>query len=392
MLACPFVKTSETGDPESPGSHLLAHSLRRLPRLGAGALQVLRANFARLDHPLKLTFALTYWCQYRCQTCNIWQKKPTDELSTEELLEFVERNRGFSWVDVTGGEIFLRKDIETVLGAMLTRWRRLVVFHFATNGYQTRRIAGIVGRLAGLSPAHLVITVSLDGHERLNDEIRGIAGGYRKQIATFQALREIPGVRAVLGMTLSNHNLGQVDETLRRLRADLGDLRRDELHLNVMQLSDHYYSNRETVQLLPPRERARREIHEHRLATRRRFSPASWLEQTYMRNVERFLETGRTPMRCHSLRSSCFIDPWGVVYPCITFDHPVGRLRETAMELEPIWRGEEARERQAAIWEGDCPQCWTACEAYQSIGGNLLRPTHRRPPRSASPTPATATG
>ena len=23
------------------------------------------------------------------------------------------------------------------------------------------------------------------------------------------------------------------------------------------------------------------------------------------------------------------------------------------------------------IWRGECPQCWTACEAYQSILGNL---------------------
>ena len=86
-------------------------------------------------------------------------------------------------------------------------------------------------------------------------------------------------------------------------------------------------------------------------------------------------------MPCHSLRSSCFIDPWGTVYPCITYDRPVGSLRETGMQLAPIWAGRDARDRQAEIWAGDCPQCWTACEAYPSILGNLLRPVrwHTKP-------------
>ena len=77
-------------------------------------------------------------------------------------------------------------------------------------------------------------------------------------------------------------------------------------------------------------------------------------------------------MPCHALRSSCFIDPWGVVYPCITYSHPVGRLRDTGMRLAPIWEAADTRRVQGEIWEGQCPQCWTACEAYQSILGNVL--------------------
>ena len=48
-------------------------------------------------------------------------------------------------------------------------------------------------------------------------------------------------------------------------------------------------------------------------------------------------------MPCHALRASCFIDPWGVVYPCITYSKPLGRLRDTGMRLEPIWNAAETR-------------------------------------------------
>jgi hypothetical protein len=61
-----------------------------------------------------------------------------------------------------------------------------------------------------------------------------------------------------------------------------------------------------------------------------------------------------------------------VVYPCISYSRPLGRLRETGMRLDPIWNGAGTMQTQAEIWEGQCPQCWTACEAYQSILGNVL--------------------
>jgi radical SAM protein with 4Fe4S-binding SPASM domain len=85
-------------------------------------------------------------------------------------------------------------------------------------------------------------------------------------------------------------------------------------------------------------------------------------------------------MPCHALRASCFIDPWGVVYPCISYSRPMGRLRDTGMRLEPIWKASDTVRVQGEIWQGQCPQCWTACEAYQSILGNVLAGRTRRRP------------
>ncbi len=360
--------------------HPLRAGLARLPRLATAAQRIARANTGRLAAPFKMTWAVTYWCQYRCATCNIWQKKPSDELSTEEVLRFIAENRSPSWLDVTGGEIFLRRDIETILTTALERWHDLALFHFATNGYKTDSTVAIVERLIGRAPAHLVITVSLDGPEELNDRIRGVPGGYRRQIETFKRLRALPGVRTFLGMTLSRDNVGQLDRTIEAVRTDVSDLSADDVHLNVMQLSDHYYSNQDTEDLVPDRGAVLAELARYRKRRGGGRSPAAWLENRYLGHLEEFLETGKTPIRCHSLRSSVFIDPWGTVFPCITWDESIGSLRDHDMKLEPIWRSAEARKRQADAWGGRCPQCWTACEAYPSIAGTALRPTHRRPP------------
>ena len=354
------------------GSSRLGRSLRVL---GAG-VRVAEANVRRLDAPLKLTMALTYWCQYKCEMCNIWQKRPKDELTTDEILEFIRRNRSFRWVDLTGGEIFLRRDLPEIFDEIARSWNQLAVLHFATNGYKTKQIVSTVEEMASRLRSMLVITVSLDGYEELNDRIRGIAGGYRKQVDTFNGLRRIPGVKVVFGMTLSQSNAHAVDETIRACLRDCPGMTEADFHLNVMQVSDHYYSNSEMENLSPPRDVALEalEKHQSRQSSGSLLAPSAWLQKRYLRGMKRFLEDDATPMRCHSLRSTCFVDPWGKVFPCITYDRPVGSLRDHGMMLEPIWNGDEAKALQQEIWNDDCPQCWTACEAFPSIMGNALAP------------------
>lgn len=359
----------------------------RIRRLTRAATRILHANVGRLATPLKVNFALTYWCQYRCRTCNIWQRKPADELTTSELLTFVRRNQGISWLDLTGGEIFLRSDAAEVLEAFAGDMPRLALLHFPTNGFLTDRIVPIVGKIATRSRARIIVTVSVDGDEALNDAVRGIRGGYRRQVATFNGLRAIRGVRPVIGMTLSVHNAGVFERSFEAWQKDCPGLGIDDVHLNVATVSDHYYGNA-GAQVSPPADALQHDLARYRELRAAASVPlarlaAHWVENRYLSELSTYLETRRTPMRCHSLRSSCFIDPWGTVYPCITYSRPIGRLRDTGMDLAAIWESAGARRLQREIWNGDCPQCWTACEAYQSILGNVLNPRRRLPPVAA---------
>jgi radical SAM protein with 4Fe4S-binding SPASM domain len=347
----------------------LVDPLKRSAYLSAALLE---ATARRPAAPLKVNFCLTYWCQYRCKTCNIWQRQPSDELTTDEIIAFVRENPRVTWADLTGGEIFLRADIDAILDAVVTGWRRLALLHFPTNGFLTDRIVASVDRIARRGPSHTIVTVSLDGDEQTNDEIRGIKGGFRRQIETFKALRRIRGIAAILGVTLSSYNLGQFSRTFAACKRECPDLTIDDVHLNVAQVSAHYYDNEERPEIRPDPVKVRQELDEYRRLRGSPRSPSQVLEHTYLRYLDTFLETGVTPMPCHALRSSCFIDPWGIVYPCISYSKPVGRLRETGMRLDPIWNDIDTGRLQRDIWDGHCPQCWTACEAYQTILGNVL--------------------
>ncbi len=348
--------------------------------MAAGSL--VRANFQRLAAPLKVNLCLTYRCQYRCRTCNIWQRRPSDELTTDEVRRFVAGNRGIRWLDVTGGEIFLRPDLAELFDAIAGTWDELAVVHFATNGFLTDRIVDLTARLAARTRARVVATVSVDGDEPLNDAIRGVRGGYRRQIATFRALRRVPGVEAFFGMTLSKHNVDRVEDTLRACQRECPGLGIEDVHLNVAQRSAHYYGN-EDADLAAPSAETRAALSAYRRMRRVPRSASAWVESRYLGHLDRYLATGATPMRCHALRSSCFINPAGDVFPCITDERKLGSLRATDMQLAPIWSSAAARETQRGIWAGECPQCWTACEAYHTILGNLVRRAPAWPWRSA---------
>jgi len=352
-----------------PGAGRVADKLRRSAHLGGALLQ---ATVSRPIAPLKLNFCLTYWCQYRCKTCNIWQRKPTDELTTDEIIAIVRENPNITWADLTGGEIFLRPDIEEIFDAIVTGWRSLAILHFPTNGFLTDRIVAAVERIAGRGPAQTIVTVSLDGDEQVNDEVRGIKGGFKRQIETFNALRRIPGITTVFGVTVSAYNVGRFTQTFDACARECPGLTIDDVHLNVAQVSGHYYGNEGVENINPDPVKVRLELDEYRRLRGRSRSATQLLENAYLGYLDKFLKTGRTPMPCHALRASCFIDPWGVVYPCITYSRPIGRLRDTEMRLAPIWNALETAKLQGEIWEGQCPQCWTACEAYQSILGNVL--------------------
>jgi MoaA/NifB/PqqE/SkfB family radical SAM enzyme len=331
-------------------------------------MALVRAAAHRPPSPLKLNFCLTYWCQYKCKTCNIWQRRPIDELTTAEIVAFVRENPHINWVDLTGGEIFLRRDIDEIFDAILSGWSRLALLHFPTNGFQTDRIVSATERIARRKLTRTIVTVSVDGDEALNDEIRGIKGGFRRQMETFRALRRIPGVEVALGMTLSSYNAGAFEQTFAACARECPGLSVDDVHLNVAQRSSHYYGNGEMDAMQPDSAIARIEMQKYRRLRGAPRSPRQILENAYLKHL----------------------DPWGVVYPCITYSRPMGRLRDTNMRLDPIWNGPDVARVQGEIWKGQCPQCWTACEAYQSIIGNGL--VLRRTTDSATREKEPATG
>jgi MoaA/NifB/PqqE/SkfB family radical SAM enzyme len=354
------------------------------------AKNVVVSNFTRLDFPYKLTFVATYWCNYRCKTCNIWRMKPQDELTLQEIEEFFRKSTKFNWIDFTGGEVWLRKDFTDIVAAALRYCPNLVAVHFPTNGYLTEQIVRGVQRIIEMRPAKLIITVSTDGDEAVNDDVRGIKGGWRRQIETYRRLHALGGVKVLLGMTLSALNADQYDKAFAAAKAECPWLEPKDFHINIAHESAHYYRNVGSGTTNQDTEQIVRQVGRYRSLRGLPLHPFDILERRYLKHAEKYLRTGLTPVRCHALHSSCFIDSWGNVYPCGMYNAKIANIRDYGLDLQTVWNLSRTRQLQEEIWEYRCPQCWTPCEAYQSLLGNLFGLRNRRTAPVPGPSSETA--
>ena len=93
------------------------------------AKNIIASKFKRVEFPYKLKIAETYRCQSRCIHCNIWKKKPINELTLDEIQTFFKKSNKFSWIDLTGGEVTLRDDFVDIADAIITNCRNLYHLH-----------------------------------------------------------------------------------------------------------------------------------------------------------------------------------------------------------------------------------------------------------------------
>lgn len=339
------------------------------------AKNIALSNVRELSAPYKMTYALTYRCQCRCSMCGIWRKGPFRELTLDQITEFFRNTEGLSWVNLTGGEIFLRQDLLDVLAAMAKHCRDLYLLNFPTNGYETDVIVTTVKRMLASMPfPKVLITVSLDGPSDLHDAIRNVPASWDRAVETYRRLRLLRNNRFAVyfGMTLQRANAHAFEETVRAVRERINDIRYQDFHVNIAHTSQHYYGNagcgvgEDKPQLLRQLEQI------EALRRGNRFHPVNFLEQRYQRMASSYLTSNKTPVACQALAASFFMDPAGTVYPCTIFDEPIGNIQEFGYCFHDLWNAGKRRGVRREIRNRNCPHCWTPCEAYQSILANLL--------------------
>ena len=337
------------------------------------AQKSLISNFKPLDFPMKLNFLLTFKCNARCIMCNIWKKKDAPEFTISEIERFFLKSNKFSWLDLSGGEIFLRKDIVEVVEIILRNCKDLYLLHFATNGFLPDKILPSMERILKSNPRKLLMTVSLDGYKDIHEEMRGIPGSFEKTIQTFTELRKMNSqyFKVFLGMTLTEKNADKLKESFKYVKGIIKDLEYNEFHLNIVQKSSHYYDNLNINSPDPSLiyntiEDFRKKRNHHLL------SPVDYLENSYQKLSRKFLENSRCPLPCQALSTSCFVSPSGDVYPCTMYDRIIGNIKDYDFDLKKMLSDGEAVKVRDEISKGICPHCWTPCEAYQTIIANFF--------------------
>jgi MoaA/NifB/PqqE/SkfB family radical SAM enzyme len=353
--------------------------LRSAAAFAGLATRALKVGGGRL-RPFKVTLVLTERCDCRCEFCFIWRKKKSPEPTPGEIETLLATAPSVSWVNLTGGELFLRDDVVEVVEAVRRALPHLAVLDFPTTGQRRDRILADVRRIASLGIPRFFVTVSLEGPPDVHDRLRGRAGAFESAVLTWSGLRRIAGVKPYLGMTLSSENAHLLPETLRSVRRLAPEARWRDLHLNVLTTSAHYYGNTAST-MTPPAgldDGVRRVLR----ARERAGGPTDWIEATYLRLLPAYLATGRSPIACRSLEASVFVAANGDVHPCTVYGRVLGNVRERT--LYDILDGEEARAAREVVARDRCPGCWSPCEANPTIVASFPGSLLRRPASHAA--------
>ena len=338
--------------------------MQRLQRPGFLA-RLAETWFHRPSAPTRVVLDVTRRCNLRCTMCHTWKIDPQHELSVAEVRRILAQMPRLNWLDVTGGELFLRKDALELLEAVC-QVPSLGVLHFPTNGWFTARIVEAVERVRVLRPdLDLLITVSIDGPPALHDQIRGREGSFERALDTFQRLRAVDAVRTYVGTTITPDNADAIDDLEAELKRRLPDFRADEWHWNWMQISEHFFRN--THRAEGPRPATGTLVRRH---VQRRGLPHNLvdaMELAFLVNLEFYQRGEPTGIVCQALRSTAFISPEGDLYPCHVYDRPLGNLLERP--LDEVWSSKAVLTARRDIEKLACGGCFTPCEAYPALAG-----------------------
>src|SRR5262249_24745798 len=201
----------------------------------------LREKTGRADVlPMGAVYEATMRCNLHCEFCYVgdllniegeWRQ----ELNLDALRRAFPESPGFR-ISLTGGEIFMRKDIMSVLD--LFREKQYACGYLTTNG--TIITEERAEALADLASAGFLkhISVSVDGPGELHDKARGLAGTFERTCAGLKRLQEAARrkrapLRVSINTTVAHESLDALD----RMVDVAGELGVDAIGLNHLMYS-----------------------------------------------------------------------------------------------------------------------------------------------------------
>jgi radical SAM protein with 4Fe4S-binding SPASM domain len=275
--------------------------------------------------------------------CDIWEN-PSDrkaEITPKEL----EILPPLKFVNITGGEPFLRKDLAEIVDVSFSKAPRVVI---STSGWHVDRIASLAEKYPNIG-----IRVSIEGLSQKNDDLRGRPGGFDRGLKTLLTLKDM-GIKDIgFGITVSNKNS---DDMLQ-----LYDLSKS-LHMEFATAAFHnsYYFHKDD-NTITNKDVVIDNFHKLIEHLMKENSPKSWFRAFFNLGLINYIRDGRRMLPCEAGSANFFIDPLGDVYPCNGLEtqywkESMGNIRNVS-NFEELWFSNQAQKVRNLVRK--CPKnCW----------------------------------
>ena len=269
--------------------------------------------------------------------CNTWQfpSQPREEVTAADLVSLPR----LSFANITGGEPFLRSDLEEIVSVVRSKADRVVI---STNGYFTDRIVALASRYPNLG-----FRISLEGLPAANDELRGIKDGFDHGLRSLLKLRAL-GVKDIgFGITLSDRNADDLLE-LYELADAMG------LEFATAAVHNNYYFHK-FDNAITDKEHVAERLEEVALRLLKTNKPKNWFRAWFNAGLANYVRGGKRLLPCDMGSGIFFVDPFGRIMPCNAMDAPMGSLKE--QPFDAIWTSDPARNVRERVCSCDS-DCW----------------------------------
>ncbi len=313
-----------------------------------------------LGVPLSAHLDITYRCNERCIHCYL-DHDDLGEMTTDEIKDVLDQlaDAGVFFLALSGGEVLMRRDFFAIVEHARSRLFNVKV---KTNGVMIRESESRRMRELGVEQ----VQISVYSHRpEIHDGITKLPGSLRRTIEAICFLKA-KGLKVTIANVLMTANLSD--------NAGVMDLARE---LGVSYTLDPTITpkidgDRTPLMLRAPGSELRRVFQNEELVG----------------DVSEFCAPPAAPDEdvldgypCSAGHTSCYISPYGDVFPCVQFPLPSGNLRR--QKFLDIWRDSAALKKVRSIRARDlvtCSSCahvgsCSRCPGLAYMEGDMLGPS-----------------
>jgi len=286
--------------------------------------------------------------------CAIWKypTNPEKEILAEHLMSLPD----MPFVNITGGEPFIRDDIEEIVKVLKRKARRIVI---STNGYFTDRIIALIDKHPGVG-----IRISIEGLPKANDDLRGIPDGFDRGLRTLISLKHM-GLKDIgFGITVSDRNARDMLELYKLAKAMKVEFATAVTHNSYyFHTFDNRFNHPEVIE-----EELTALISEFFHTWR----PKNWYRAFFNYGLINFVKGRKRLIPCEAGTALFFLDPLGEVRPCNGMEESMGNIKERS--FDEIWKGKKAQEIRNKV-RGCDKNCWMIGSVAPVMKKHLWIPT-----------------
>ncbi len=301
------------------------------------------------------TVIVTYRCNARCSMCNRYKapSRPDEEITVETIKKLPKMN----FVNVTGGEPFIRTDLEDIIRELYNKTDRVVI---STNGFFTDRIISMCEKFPTLG-----IRISIEGLEQTNNEIRGLPDGFNRGYTTLKKLVEMKHPDVGFGMTVQDKNAPDL-VPLYKISNELGM----EFATATLHNSFYFVESKNIIHDRPMVAKNFEDLINELLNSN---SPKKWFRAYFNHGLINYIYGQKRLLKCDMSVDTFFIDPYGDVMPCNGTKNKevMGNLNN--MSWDELWNGSQANEVRKRVC--NCGrECWMIGSASPAMKKYILIP------------------